>query len=283
MLKRFSTTQLKRIGILDVSHRHTCHEGNMIQQMFQMSEPEFKIEANQFHLPTHEWPGLPPATSPKLEPVNVDHVFESIKKEFDAVVISGSADYVTDDNLEYIKPLLQLIRNCVDNDFKLVGICFGAQAIARALYGTNSVRRMLKPENGYIRMQFHEEADPDALNIFREMMVLNEKTGEKELVCSVCHDDSIVWDEMTKNASVPFHAELLLSSDKCRVHAFRIKECSLVLGTQFHPDFSVDSVERIFEDDEKEKAIPTQRQHFISAKAIEYGMKQFGRQILKRI
>lgn len=287
MLKRFSTiassNQLKRIGIFDVSHRHTCHEGNLIQQMFHMNEPEFQIESKQFHLPTHEWPGLPPPISPKEEPVDVSHVFNTIRNEFDVVVISGSADYVTDDSLEYLHPLLQLIRQCVNNDFKLVGICFGAQVIARALYDRNSVRRMLQSENGYIRMKLHEESDPHTLNIFRDMAYFNEKTGEKDLVCSVCHDDHIVWDELTSESSVSFHPELLLSSDYCKVHAFRIKECSLVLGTQFHPDFPVDAVEKIFEDDERERGIPTMREHFISAEAIEYGMRQFARGILNRI
>jgi GMP synthase-like glutamine amidotransferase len=54
--------------------------------------------------------------------------------DFDGIVVTGSPDSVHDD-LAYIPKLLSCIRHCARQRKKLLGICFGHQAIGLALGG----------------------------------------------------------------------------------------------------------------------------------------------------
>jgi GMP synthase-like glutamine amidotransferase len=80
-----------------------------------------------------------------LQPLRPDWSFEvvSVKDgrlpaspaDFDGYVITGSPASVNDDSLPWVGPLLDFIRAVDEARLPLIGLCFGHQAVARALGG----------------------------------------------------------------------------------------------------------------------------------------------------
>ena len=64
-----------------------------------------------------------------------DGMFPSGPEAFDAYVITGSPASVNDDSLPWVGPLLDFIRALHAARQPLIGLCFGHQAVARALGG----------------------------------------------------------------------------------------------------------------------------------------------------
>jgi GMP synthase-like glutamine amidotransferase len=64
-----------------------------------------------------------------------DSVLPSDPQDFDGYVITGSPASVNDDNLPWVGPLLDFIRAVDAARQPLMGLCFGHQAVARALGG----------------------------------------------------------------------------------------------------------------------------------------------------
>ena len=64
-----------------------------------------------------------------------DGVFPSGPEAFDGYVITGSPASVNDDSLPWVGPLLDFIRAVHATRQPLIGLCFGHQAVARALGG----------------------------------------------------------------------------------------------------------------------------------------------------
>jgi len=64
-----------------------------------------------------------------------DGVFPSGPEAFDGYVITGSPASVNDDSLPWVGPLLDFIRAVHAARQPLIGLCFGHQAVARALGG----------------------------------------------------------------------------------------------------------------------------------------------------
>ncbi|MGH8933919.1 MAG: type 1 glutamine amidotransferase [Egibacteraceae bacterium] len=54
---------------------------------------------------------------------------------FDFVVVLGSAESVYDTSLPWIAAELELVRGAIAHDVPVLGVCFGAQLLARALGG----------------------------------------------------------------------------------------------------------------------------------------------------
>lgn len=100
-------------------------------------------------------PGGPPVPSPESAAV---------------LVVLGSPESVADDTAPWLAAELALIRRAVDARVPVLGICFGAQALARVLGGT--VARAVRSERGFVAldsaapavlpagewMQFHDDA-----------------------------------------------------------------------------------------------------------------------------
>lgn len=80
-----------------------------------------------------------------LQPLQPDWSFEVVpvkdgalpesSKAFDGYVITGSPASVNDDSLPWVGPLLDFIRAVHATRQPLIGLCFGHQAVARALGG----------------------------------------------------------------------------------------------------------------------------------------------------
>ena len=64
-----------------------------------------------------------------------DGVLPPSAHAFDGYVITGSPASVNDDKLEWLGPFLQFIRQIDAAKQPLIGLCFGHQAVARALGG----------------------------------------------------------------------------------------------------------------------------------------------------
>jgi GMP synthase (glutamine-hydrolysing) len=74
------------------------------------------------------------------------------------VVVLGSEAAAYDDTLPWLAPELAYLRAAIDAGIPVLGICFGAQALARVLGGT--VGQAVAPELGFVTL---DTADPDAL------------------------------------------------------------------------------------------------------------------------
>jgi GMP synthase-like glutamine amidotransferase len=129
--------------------------------------------------------------------------------QYDALIFLGGPMSVNDD-LPFLRVETEFIRQAVARRQPILGICLGAQLIARALGA--AVRRNPVKEIGWYRLACTEAAAGDPL--FRE---LNAET--------VFHWHGETFD-------LPPGAELLASSDLCRNQAYRIGE--RVYAMQFH-------------------------------------------------
>ena len=110
---------MHRIAILltnnDTSEfaQHFPHDGDKVVQLLQTLRPEWQLT---------------------VVPV-MEGIFPSGVKDFDAYIITGSPASVNDDSLPWVGQLLDFIRAVDAARQRLIGLCFGHQAVARALGG----------------------------------------------------------------------------------------------------------------------------------------------------
>ena len=110
---------MHRIAILltnnDTSEfaQHFPHDGDKVVQLLQTLRPEWQLT---------------------VVPV-MEGIFPSGVKDFDAYVITGSPASVNDESLPWVGQLLTFIRAVDAARQPLIGLCFGHQAVARALGG----------------------------------------------------------------------------------------------------------------------------------------------------
>jgi GMP synthase (glutamine-hydrolysing) len=128
---------------------------------------------------------------------------------YDALIFLGGPMSVNDD-LAFLRREMECIRQAISRQQPLLGICLGAQLIARALGAT--VRRNAVKEIGWYRLDFIEAA------------------GRDRLFQGISQETVFHWHGETFD--LPPGAELLASSDLCRNQAYRIGES--VYGLQFH-------------------------------------------------
>ena len=108
-----------KLGILDTVPRSFWHVDAGItdaEKFVTMLEPVMLgTIMDKFYVTEGEWPQQ--------------------RGDYDAYLITGSPCSANDSD-PWIETLQQFVRDCVDSQQKLVGICFGHQLIARALGGT---------------------------------------------------------------------------------------------------------------------------------------------------
>ena len=133
---------------------------------------------------------------------------------FDAYIITGGKFSVFED-LDWQFRLFDFIRDVDRQHIKMIGICYGHQAIAHALGGT--VERSPKGWGvGLMPVSVTSETDfaPPAQDILLHAM----------------HQDQV--------ASTPEGAHIFLSSDFCPISGFTLGDHFLAI--QQHPDFNPD-------------------------------------------
>lgn len=144
---------------------------------------------------------------------------------YDAVVIAGSGQYNVTDWNEFVRSraetLYSAIKQCVKEDFPLLGICFGHQLMAIALGGSVE-RDPSQAEGGTIEIHSNESGKIDTL--FKEI--------PENYYVVAGHKDSVV--------ELPEDAVLLASSDVTIVESYKIK--NNIYAVQFHPELNLDSL-----------------------------------------
>jgi GMP synthase (glutamine-hydrolysing) len=132
---------------------------------------------------------------------------------FDCLVLTGSEASVLDER-PWMKREIDFVSRAVSDGKPVLGICFGHQLLARALWGRERMRRAPAPEFGWRKIRL-DAADPLFAGLPREAV----------MYCS--HLDEVI--------DLPAEALVPATSDQCPVHAFHLRGRA-VWGLQFHPE-----------------------------------------------
>jgi GMP synthase-like glutamine amidotransferase len=165
----------------------------------------------------------------QLEPVYVDldtagETPVSIRDAAGVIFMGGPMS--ANDDRAYIRQELRFVAQCVAWHKPLLGVCLGAQLIAKSL-GARVYRNPVK-EIGWFPITFTDSAAEDRLFA---------GVGPEE---TVFHWHGETFD-------LPSGAELLASSPACRNQAFRIGE--LIYGLQFHLEVTPEMIAGWCEED----------------------------------
>ena len=134
-------------------------------------------------------------------------------EDCDGYLITGCVQSANDPD-EWIAELIRFIRECYVGKVKMVGICFGHQVIAKAMGGSVE----LNP-NGW------------GLGIKKQEVILKRpwmKPAQKKFNIIASHKEHVV--------ELPGNAELLATSNRCKIVAYDISD--IFLGFQGHPENS---------------------------------------------
>jgi GMP synthase-like glutamine amidotransferase len=132
---------------------------------------------------------------------------------YDRIIVSGSRTSCLD-AAPWTGRLDELIRRAVDRSKPLLGVCYGHQALVRALGGREAVRRGKTPEFGWTRIERVErsplfEGLPDAFYSFSS--------------------------HFEEAARLPQGTRLLARSEDCAIQACAV-DGKPAYGIQFHPE-----------------------------------------------
>jgi len=157
-----------------------------------------------------------------LQPLRPDWSFEvvSVKDgmlpaspaDFDGYVITGSPASVNDDSLPWVGPLLDFIRAVDEARLPLIGLCFGHQAVARAL-GGQVARNAAGWGLGTAPTHWQSE---------RPWM----QPAQSTTTLMAAHNEQVT--------RMPEGAECLGGSDFCPIGSMQIDQH--IWTTQFHPE-----------------------------------------------
>lgn len=136
--------------------------------------------------------------------------------DIDGVVSMGGRASATDDSLPWIAAELRLLEAAVQSEIPVLGVCLGAQLLARALGG--KVGRLSEPSIGMPRIDLTPVGREDPL--FRGLPWFGSWPSWHQ-------------DEVTE---VPAGARILAASEECKVEAFAYG--IYAFGVQFHPEWS---------------------------------------------
>lgn len=154
-----------------------------------------------------------------IMPSEGDSLPESIDSFDGIIILGGPQNAEQDDQFPHFIPLLKMMRSFDDAGKPVLGICLGAQLLARA-WGSR-IYKLERLENGFHRIQKTEATQHDPLFAM---------TPENPWLME-WHSDSF---------DLPPDATLLMTGSECRNQAFKIGDCSY--GLQFHPEATVDVI-----------------------------------------
>lgn len=141
------------------------------------------------------------------------------------IVLGGRASAVDDASSPWLPALMDLLRDAVDADLPVLGICLGHQVLARAFGGDVQAPAVGQDEEGALRITWNRPAVGDPL--------VAPLASAGESIVAESHNDAVT--------RLPDGASLLASSARCPVQAMRIGSA---VGVQFHPEASPERMEQ---------------------------------------
>jgi GMP synthase-like glutamine amidotransferase len=133
---------------------------------------------------------------------------------FDMLVIMGGQMSANDEEtIPWLTPELELIGQAIEQGKTVLGVCLGAQLIAKALGGT--IFKNPQQEIGWFPIRLTE-------------------AGQKSFLLGFLPLEMTVFHWHGETFTLPAHATLLASSEACPHQAFSFGRNEQVLGLQFH-------------------------------------------------
>jgi GMP synthase (glutamine-hydrolysing) len=189
----------------------------------------------------------------------MDEALPKTMDEHDGVVIFGGAMSANDDHLPFIRAELDWIPMAIASGKPYLGICLGAQLLARVLGASVTPHPQGKAEIGYV--------------------TIAPLSTELALPKAVYH-----WHK--EGFDLPQDAVLLASGEVFPNQAFRYGES--VYGLQFHPEITAEMVDRWttsgMEQLTRPEAQPREQQiadHHLYGPVVEHWLNGFLRQWLR--
>ena len=139
------------------------------------------------------------------------------------IVLGGSMNACEDDKFPHLSQIVELIRQFHAADKPVMGICLGAQLIART-FGAR-VFSLSRPEIGFSPLRVVPKTPLETMS---EAWL---RDCPPDLHCMQWHSDTF---------ELPEQATLLMTNDSCKNQAFRIG--SKIYGFQFHPEVTPEMV-----------------------------------------
>ncbi len=135
------------------------------------------------------------------------------------IILGGPMSANEDAVYPYLKPLMELVRRFHEGERPVLGVCLGAQIIARVIGG--DVTAMGRLESGFVELTRTAE-------------------GGEDPIFSVLGKSFTVFENHFEAISLPVGATNLVTGGACAVQAFRYGEKTY--GLQFHMEVTVDIV-----------------------------------------
>lgn len=179
----------------------------------------------------------------------------NLRERYDRIIMSGSKTSTLDDS-PWVHRLHEFIRGAVEQNIPLLGICYGHQALVRAMGGKEMVRKAKEPEFGWSEIEILK---PSPL-----FQGLPQKF----------HSFSSHFEEV---GSLPSSMKHLARSAVCEVQAFQLDD-RRVFGIQFHPERNVPEAKKTLAERKKQgiKLIrPDDSDRVFDAKVGELIFKNF--------
>ncbi|KAL0490870.1 hypothetical protein AKO1_002592 [Acrasis kona] len=254
---------MKKIAIFDPTDRIESQKGLLIKEMFERIQGvETEIFAIKYnHFPVKDNDLTLDLIDSDLEAngenstigqghlPTVESIFEYLTKEFDGLVIGGNNDHeVDDDEQEYFKVYYPLINKLLSIDYPLLGICWGAQSLMRAIEGDKRLTKMTmvgkEPQIGILKF-----------SIIKENPLFDEIANE--FFSTSYHMVCFILDKSAK---------IICSRDGYwdnQAFQYKNKRC---FGLQFHPEHTLKSSNKLFE--KFKNMSDEEKREFVNAKLI---------------
>jgi GMP synthase-like glutamine amidotransferase len=152
---------------------------------------------------------------------------------FDMLIIMGGPMSANDeDSILWLTPELTLIRQAIEQEKVVLGVCLGAQLIAKALGGT--VFKNPQQEIGWFPIRLTE-------------------AGQKSSLLGFLPPEITVFHWHGETFALPAGAVLLASSEACPHQAFSFGQNEQVLGLQFHCEVTPEIITAVEQSAEQPK------------------------------